>query len=565
VIEERIGRLAAQLRDTLTVGSVEGEEFTAEVIARVRDVEQRGLVRSLSDTLDRQHQLVVSQGVRRLGTQPLSSYRFRHSLFQRYLYGDLHEAERAYLHEDVGRALEALYGQQSGEIATQLARHFQEAKLAEKAVHYLRLAGQQAIRMSANLEAIEHISQALDLLQNLPSGEGLDGLELTLQMDLAAATIVARGYGAPAVRTALDRAFEICRHRVSSPELVPVLRGLCAHYNVLSDHDAAIELAHQMMALAEESQEPSSLVMAHQALGQSQMELGQFIAARETLERGLAYHDPRQHRPLAYLYGEEHGISSRFHLAFCLFVLGYPDQALACDREALALAEDLDHTHVLAYTLYGLSSVHLLRGESDLALARAEEVISLCREVGIPLWEMTARINHGHALARQGLSKEGIAEASQALAIYRAIGARVMQTVYLALLAEMYALDGQVDSGLEAVAEGLTIVGESRVRFMEAELYRLRGELQRRDGCEAEAEGSFSRAMDIAREQQARSWELRATLSLARLWRDQGRHDAAHAMLAGITGWFKEGFDTPDLREARGLLEELRGSPSTSS
>lgn len=560
VIEERIGRLETELQETLTVGSVEGEEFTAEVVARVRAVDERGLVHSLSNALDRQHRLVVSQGMRRLGRQPLSSYRFRHNLFQKYLYDSLGVAQKTYLHQDVGNVLEVLYGDQADEIALQLSRHFQEAGLNEKAIHYLRLAAEQAMRVSANTEAIGHLTQALALVRILPATAGRDRLELPLQMDLGAATIVARGWSAPGVREALDRARELCRGVESTPQLIPVLRGLYTHYHALAEHRTAYELAEQLLALAKEHRDPSSMLMAHQALGQSQVDLGQFVAARNTLERGLVYHDPERYRLLAYLYGEEHGISLRINLAVALLALGYPDQALAVSQEALALAETLSHPHVLAYTLYLISTLHVLRREHQAAQAVAERGINLCDERGIPFWMATLRINHGHALAMQGQAAGGIAEALQGLAAYRSIGAGVLQTGYLGLLAEMYLVAGQVDAGLEAVGEGLEAVRETGERVMEVELYRLRAELLRRQGRDIQAEGDLHQALAIARRQKARWGELRAALGLCRLWRDQDKQDEAHGMLAELYGWFTEGFDTLDLQEAGALLEELADS-----
>jgi predicted ATPase len=460
----------------------------------------------------------------------------------------------------VGNVLEALYGDQVTEIAAQLGRHFQEAGLTEKAVTYLHLAGERAIRMSANTEAIGHLANGLTLLQTLPATAERDQLELPMQMGLGTATIVARGWAAPAVRAALDRARELCRGAESAPQLVPVLRGLYTHYHALAEHRAAYELAQQLLALAQEAQDPASLLMAHHALGQSQVELGEFVAGRDTLERGLAYHDPEQYRSLAYVYGEEHGVSSRLHLMWSLFVLGYPDQALARAREALALAEALAHPHVLAYALYAVSSIHLLRRENPAALAFADKVIALCSERGIPFWRATASINRGHALALEGRATEGITEASQALATYRSIGANVLQTLYLALLAEMYIVADQVDAGLEAVGEALAAVDETGERCLEADLYRLRAELLRMQGREAQAEADLYRALDVARSQEARWLELRAALSMSRLWRDQGEQGEAHRMLADIYGWFTEGFDTPDLQEAKALLGELADS-----
>jgi predicted ATPase len=557
VIEERIGRLETELRETLTVGSVEGEEFTAEVIARVRAVDERGLVHSLSNALDKQHHLVVPQGIRRLGIQPLSSYRFRHNLFQKYLYDGLDAAQRAYLHEDVGNVLEALYGDQVTEIAAQLGRHFQEAGLTEKAIKYLHLAAERAIQMSANTEAVGHYAAALDLLRTLPATPERDQLELPLQMGLGTAMIVARGWSAPGVREALDRACALSRGAESAPQLFNALRGLYTHYNARAAHRDAFELAQQLMALAQETQEPASLLMAHHALGQTLAETGEYVAARETLERGLIYYDPEQYRSLAYFYGEDHGISSRLNLMMSLSVLGYADQGLARGQEAASLAEALAHPHVLAYARFAVSSAHVLRREYQAALAIADEVIALCDERGIPFWRATAVINRGYALAMLGRTSEGISELSQALATYRSMGGRVYQTLFLALLAEAYIVAGQVGDGLEAVAEALAAADATGEHAVDAELYRLRAQLQRMQGRDSEAEADLHRALDVARSQEARWLELRAALSLSRLWRDQGEQGEAHRMLADVYSWFTEGFDTPDLQEAKALLGEL--------
>ncbi len=560
VIEERIGRLEAELRDTLTVGSVEGEEFTAEVIARVRAVEERGLVRRLSSELDRQHHLVVSQGIRQLGLQRLSSYRFRHNLFQKYLYDTLDAAEKAYLHQDVGTALEVLYGDRVSEIAAQLGRHFHQAGLVEKAVDYLRIAGEQAMRVSANIEAIGHLNEALSLLATLPPSGRRDQLELPLQFDLSTAMIVAQGWSAPSVRAALDRARALCRGAERSPQLLPVLRSLYTHYHAAAEHRIAYELAQQLVVLAQETDDPANLLMAYHALGQSQGEMGDLIAARDALEQGLIYHDPEQYHALAYLYGEEHGISARISLMLNLCLLGYPDQGLVRAREALALAETLGHPHVLAYTLYTVGAIYLMLRETAIALEYAERDIALCTEQGIPFWLAAVRINHGYVLAMQGRYTEGIDEVTEALSTYRSIGANVLQTAYLFFLAEMHLTAGQVDAGIHAVDDGLAAASETGERIMEAGLYQVRAELLRMQGDEAQAEADLCRALDVSRAQQSRWFELRATLSLSRLWRDQGKHEQARQMLADICGWFTEGFETPDLQDARALLEELASS-----
>jgi tetratricopeptide (TPR) repeat protein len=416
------------------------------------------------------------------------------------------------------------------------------------------------LRVSANTEAIGHLTEALSLLKTLPPSDRRAQLELPLQFSLSTAMIVAQGWSAPSVRVALDRARELCHGAESTPQLIPILRSLYTHYHALAEHHIAYELAQQLVALAQETSGPANLLMAHHALGQSQVEFAEFVAARETLERGLVYHDPEQYQTLAYLYGEEHGISSRLHLGDCLLALGYPDQGLGYTYEALSQAEVLAHPHVLAYALFGVSTIHLWRRESQEALEFSAKAIALCDERGVPFWRATASVSHGHALAMQGRTGEGIVEVSDALSAYRSIGAKVLQTMYLASLADVYRLAGRADAGLEAVDEGLHAAHETGERCVEAELYRLRAELLRMEGKDDQAEADLWRALDAARAQQARLLELRTALSLSRLWRDQGKREEARQMLAGIYGWFAEGFETRDLQEARTLLEEL-GAP----
>jgi tetratricopeptide (TPR) repeat protein len=557
VIEERIDRLDDNMRETVTVGSVEGVDFTAEVIARVRNVDERDLVRRLSNELDRRHHLVMSIGSRRIGEQPLSSYRFRHNLFQKYLYDGLDEAQKIYLHEDVGTTLESIYGDQAGEVASQLARHFHEAGLTKKAIHYLGLAGEGAMRVSANTEAISYFNRALRLLKTCPPSTERDRMELTLQMGLSTAMIITQGWSAPGVRVALDRARILCCEGESLERLFPIVRSLYTHYHAIGEHCLAYELAQQLSVLTQESKDPTLLVITHQALGQSQGEMGDPVAARETLKLGLRYHDPDQYRSLVHMYGEEHGISSHVNLVIDLYVLGYADQALMHGEKAMALAEALDHVHVLAYATYIMSAIFTMRGEYDVALEFAEKTLRLCNENRIPFYAALTGISSGYILAMKGSVEEGLAEVKHGLSFYRSIGARVLLTIYLDLLAEVQMVAGQVDESLATVEEGLAAVGEMSERIWEAELYRLRAQLLLKQGNKEQAEADLYKAIEIARAQQARMWELRASTVLSRLLRDQGRRAEARQMLGNIYGWFMEGLDLPDLIEAKVLLEEL--------
>jgi tetratricopeptide (TPR) repeat protein len=460
------------------------------------------------------------------------------------------------LHQDVGNVLEALYGEQAAEIAVQLGRHFDEAGLTEKAIFYLRLAAERAMRVSANIEAIDHLTRALDLLQTLPASAEHDRLELPLQIGLAAATSIAHG-PLPSVQAALDRARELCCGTECSVQLIPVLRQLYLHHHARADHRGAYALAKELLSLVEQTADPVSRVMAYGALGQTQVQLGDIVAGRDTLERGLAYYNPERFRDLAYLYGEEFGVTASAYLGVALFLLGYPDQGLARMRKALDITEALAHPHVMAMALYAITFLHLLRREGQPAEVLAERGITLCDAKGIPLWRAVLSINHAHALTLQGRVREGIAEGPRSLAAYRAMGARLFVPFLLAQVAEMHLLAGQVEEGLAVVPEVQLAMDDTGEHKVEAEMYRLRAELLARQGHEAEAETDWQQALAVARRQQTRSFELRAALGLCRLWRRQGKRDEARRLLGDIYGWFTEGFDTPDLQEAKALLEEF--------
>jgi predicted ATPase len=577
-------RLEPDLRETLAVASVEGEEFTAEVVARVRAVDERELVRQLSGELAKQHRLVGAQGVRHLGPdgRRLSLYRFRHNLFQKYLFHSLDEVERCYLHEEVGHALEQLYGQQTEEVAVQLARHFQAAGIPEKAVDYLHQAGERAVRLSANEEAIAHFTKALALLETLPATPERAEQELTLQIALGVPFIATKGYATPEVEKTYTRARELCQQAGGgeTPHLFPALRGLWNCFNERAELETAHELGEQLLDLAQHTQDPALLVEAHRALGTTLFFLGEFSAARALVEQGIALYDPQQHRSLAFLYGADPGVVCRLYAAWILWNLGYPDQALQRMDEALTLARGLSHPHSLAFALVFATLLHAYRREGPAVQERAEATISLSTEQGFPSWLAQGTVMRGWALAEQGQAEEGIPQIREGLAGWRATGAELGSPWWLTLLAEAYGKVGQIEAGLEALAEALAAVNKSGERHYEAEIYRLQGELllkdeggrmkacperSRRDemspeACFLEAESCFQRAIEVARAQQAKLLELRAVVSLARLWHSQGspdKKDEARQLLADIYDWFTEGFDTVDLQEAKVLLEEL--------
>jgi DNA-binding SARP family transcriptional activator/predicted ATPase len=563
VIAERVGRLPERLRRTLTVASVEGETFTAEAVAQVRAADDLEMVNWLSRELDRRHRLVSAHGIRPVNDRHLSLYRFRHILFQKYLYNRLDPVERVHLHRAVGTALETLHGARPdgragiADVSPQLARHFQEGGVPETAVAYLLQAGKRAARMSAHREAIAHLAQGLGLIERLPDTPARTQQELALQIALAVPLQATRGYAAPEVGRTYARARELCRQVEGTPQLFSVLWLLALFYAAQGKHRTAYEISEQLLDLAEQAQDPVSVALARYMLGPSLLFLGELAQARAHLEWVIAFYDPQQHHSLAFLYGQDLGVSCLSFASWALWALGCLEQALKRSQEALALARELDHPLALVFALSAGTVVQHFCRDVRTTREMAESLTSLSTVQGFPYHLALGTICRGWALAEQGQVEEGIAQMHQGLADYRSTGAELGYSLWLAMLAGAYGKIGQAEEGLDLLAEALATAHRNGEHFCEAEIHRLKGELLLMQGeTEDEVEQHYGRAIEVARRQGARSWELRATMSLCRLWQKQGRREEARQLLAEIYGWFAEGFDTADLREARVLLEE---------
>ncbi len=561
-IEQRISRLAKELQAILRVASVEGEIFTAEVVAQVLRRNERKLVHQLSRELGDQHRLVGAQTLEQVRGQRFSRYRFRHQLIQHYLYHNLDETERAYLHEDVGKVMETLYREQTEKAAVQLARHFHKAGFIGKAVSYLLQAGKQSQRLSAFQEAINHLNKALDLLMGLPDTPERAQQELMVQITLGNVLIASKGYAAPVVKQTYDRARELCEYVGETPQLFPVLYGLWAFYGLGAEHKAAYEVAEQFLRRAQRKNDDAAIMVAYRALGSTCSLLGNPIQGRAYQEQSLALYDPGQHRHLAYIYGQDPCVGALLYLSIDLWPLGYPDQARRKIEMALNLARELSHPLTSAYALSAATIVYVNLMEPQNVQNCAKEAIALCKEYGIPFFLHWSKLNQGAALVQQGQVEEGITQMSQGLFEFRAMGAGAAIPSFLANLANGYKMAGRVSEGLTTIAEALDIVQETGELISKSELYRLMGELllmQDQAGAEVEAETCFLKAIEIARRLNGKSLELRASVSLCRFWQKQGRNEKARQTLARIYSWFTEGFDTFDLKEARTLLDELSG------
>jgi predicted ATPase len=549
--------LDARLRTLLTVASVEGEEFTAEVVARVEAYDERQLVQRLGNELDRQHRLVRAQEVRHLGRSRLSR-----------LYHTLTPAERTYLHEAVGVALEELYGIQEAArrlIAAQLARHFQEAGLTDKAIDYRLLAGQQAVQIAANQEAITHYQAGLALLSTLPNTPEHAQRELTLQIALGVPVTALRGYAHPDVEPIYTRAATLSAQLGETAQRFPALYGLWRMYVSRGALSAGEAIGNQLMALAQQTQDLDWLVEAYRAVGINAFHLGDLRRARQLLAQGLQLYDRQRHGGHAFLYGHDPAVSCLGYLAHTLWLLGYPDQALARVQEVLQLADELDHPFSRGHALtIDAGILYQLCREVAATQAVAQQGVALANEHRFPLWQAVGNILSGWTVAAEGQNTAGLTAMQEGLAHLSTIGVSFFVPYFLGVLAETAGQGGQIATGLTHISEAMGMIGRTSERWYEAELHRVHGELLLAAGAPvAEVETHLQQSLVLAQQQAAKSLELRTTMSLCRLWQRQGWYSEAHALLAAIYGWFTEGFTTRDLLEARSLLMALTNQMTT--
>jgi predicted ATPase len=438
-----------------------------------------------------------------------------------------------------------------------VAHHCNEAGLAEHAVNYWQKAGESALARSANAEAVSHVSRALELLKTLPDGSDRIREELALQLILGPALVASKGWAAPDAGQAYTQARELCRQLGESAQVFPALFGMWAFHLVRGEHETNYELAQQLLTSAQSARNPNLLLEAHAALANSLSWFGEFNRALEHSEQAIRLYDFERHRSHALVYGQDPGVMSLSFGARHLWILGYPDQALRMSERSLTLAQKLSHAFSLGWALMFIASFHQLRREPEFALSRAEEGLKLAHEQQFPYFIRWGAMIRGLALAEQGSGQQGLAEIQSGLA--GRISPHVAVPWHLGSLAEAHRTLGQSTEGLRALAAAFSNADATHDRFFEAELHRLQGELlligERPDIRRAEY--CYREAIEISRRQKAKSWELRATMSLARLLDKQGRRDEARAMLTEIYNWFTEGFDTADLKDAKALLDEL--------
>jgi class 3 adenylate cyclase/predicted ATPase len=553
----RIDRLDPEEKELLQTAAVMGRDFSQNLLARVAGLSEDD-VRPLLDRLQ-----AVELVYERL-SHPDVMYIFKHALTQEVAYGSLLIERRKELHERTARQIEALFESRLEDHYGDLAHHYSCSTNRQKAVEYLQLTAQQAVQRSAHAEAINHLTGALEILRALPDTPQRAQQELALQMMLGPALIATRGNGAVEVGAVYKRALELGRQVGQDAQLFPVLFGLRSFHLIRGELHPAFDLAQQLTSLAESAQDSGLLVEAHLAQGNSLFLFGQFIPALVHIERAIAVYDPQKHHVHAFLYGLDPGVFCLAKSAWLLALLGRLDQASKKVGEALALAHQQSHAFSLAVALMNVPPVHEFRGEWAAMQQAQEAAIAICAERGFASILAQATMHRGHALAQQGQIEEGIGLMRGGLAAQLATGAVLFRPIFLCYLAKAYGTAGRFEEGLATVAEAITIMEKTDERLCEAELYRLKGEfVLGRSGVETEpevqteAEECLRKAIEIARRQEAKYLELKAVMSLSRLWQQQGKKDEARRMLAEIYGWFSEGFDTKDLNDAKALIDQL--------
>jgi class 3 adenylate cyclase/predicted ATPase len=552
MIMARVDSLPQGAKGVLQTGSVAGREFSQDLMERVLALSERELLSHLSVLKD--SELLYERGI-----YPQSTYIFKHSLIQDATYQSLLKSTRQKYHRKIAQVLEKHFPDTMETQPELLAHHYTEAGLNEQAVGYWHQAGKRATQRYANVEAINHLSKGLEVLMTLPDTLERARQELDLQATLGLALMAVKGFASLDTERAYARARELCQQVGETSQLSPVLHGLFRFYMNRAELQTTRELAEQLFSLAQRAQDPELLLEAHRVLGTTMFWLGEMAPARAHLEQGMALYDPQQHRSHAFVYGQDPGVVCRSLAAWPIWMLGYPDQALQSTNEALTLARELAHPFSLAIALNIAAVFHQFRREAQAVQERAEALMTLSSEQGFPHWLAYGTILRGWALTAQGEGAEGIAQVRQGLVAHRATGAELYRPYFLALLTEAYGEVGQPEEGLTVLVEALAIVDNTGERNWEAELHRRKGELllMQQGQKLGEAEECFRKALDTTRRQQAKSLELRAAMSLSRLWQQQGKQEEAHQLLAEIYGWFTEGFDTADLKEAKFLLEEL--------
>jgi predicted ATPase len=546
----RLDRLSV-VKEVAQIGAAIGRAFAHELLAAVSPLADNALQDALK-------QLTNSELVFRRGTPPDATYTFKHALVQDAAYGSLLKSRRQQLHTRIAEALEKGSPDTVQNEPELLAHHYTQAGLPNQAIDYWRDAGKRASLRSANIEAISHLKKGLELVQSQAEGRERDLRELEIQAALGPPITAIKGYAADETGQVYARALDLSRKLERPPQIFQVLYGLTTHLmfhgNLLEAQDLGEEFARQ----ADTHGDLAARVVAHRIYGTCLHYPGNLLGARDQLEQSLALYDAELHGSIREEYGHDPKVFGSGILSLTLTVLGYPDRGLTHARKAVAYAEELKRPYNIGVANFLASYLHFIRREPGASLAHAEANLKIAVEQRFPFLESVARVVVGWARAEE-CPEKGVLQLTEGLKHYRTLQMRLYLPFFLGIYSETCMKAGRTAEALAGVAEALSIAETECERWYDPELCRLHAELllAGSDPSSVEAESWLTQALEVARSQEARLWELRAATSLARLWQRQGKTEEANDLLGPVYGWFSEGFDTADLKEAKALLDEL--------
>jgi class 3 adenylate cyclase/predicted ATPase len=550
----RLDRLGPAARNVAQVGAAIGRDFSHELLAAAAQVAEPDLQEAL-------RRLVEAGLVFQRGVPPMAEYLFKHALVQDTAYTTLLRGPRQALHRRIAEALEQRFPDVVETRPEIVAHHYGEAAMADKAISYWYLAGKSSAAKSAMREATAQLRRGLSLLDGLPETRERKQLELDIHVTLTQALMAGKGHADPEAVAALERANRLVTETASvgTPLHFSVLYGLWVSNNTAGNIAAALEHATNFLSSAQSQPSSGPILVGHRILGHSLIYSGDYRAALAHVETAVSLYRPDEHRDSALGYGQDIGVNAFIQLSLALWHRGYADQSARAADRALALSRELGHANTLAFALLQAGMAAVFARDVATACAYSNDCVTLASEHGFALWAACGRILQGWADAQKGEATMGIARIRDGMVAVEATGARLRTPLHLALLVEALALAGKKEEGLAALDHALATAAVSGEKGWDAEIHRLRGELigrlPYRDPTKAGE--SFRTALAIAREQGTRGYELRAATSLARLWREHGRRGEARDLLAPLYGWFTEGFDTADLKEAKALLQTL--------
>jgi class 3 adenylate cyclase/predicted ATPase len=541
------------------IGAAIGREFShALLVALVRKPE--------ADLLSALERLLGAGLLFRQGVAPHAIYLFKHALVQDAAYGTLLRKPRRALHARIAQAIESQFPEVAESQPEMLARHCTEAGLIEQGALLWGKAGQRSLARSALVEASAQLNRALAQVTTLPGTAALRREQIKLQVALANALMHTKGYAAPETKASLDQARSVIEQAEALGEppedpllLFSLFYGFWAANYIEFNGDIHRELARQALTLAEKQGATVPLMVGHRLMGTSLMSTGDIVKGRAHLDRAIAHYQPREHRPLVGRFGIDARVAVLSYRSLALWLPGYPEAALADTDHVLRDAREVRHAASFMHALFVTSFVHLYCGDYAAASAQCDEVLALADEKGASFWRSAGILARGSLFALTGKASNAPEMLGSSIVEYRSTGSTIFLPRFLSYLGRAHAELDQIDDARRCIFEAMTTAETTKESWNQADVYRIAGEiaLMSPESGGVKAEAYFERALAIAREQQAKSWELRAAMSMARLWRDQGKRKQAHDLLAPVYGWFTEGFDTLDLKEAKALLEQL--------